>query len=76
MNFALPKTKPGRHLANVANVTEHDRIPHLNKDFELAIAMNTIKNGLYLEEFPHNKPSEKRISSAGDISALSSTANR
>lgn len=73
-NFALPKTQPGRHLANVQK-EGGERILPRNYEFDLANNSNS-NGGQYNDEFSASRPSEKRISSAGDISAYSSTANR
>ena len=47
----------------------------MNYEFDLAHNLKP-NGGQYHDEVPNSRPSEKRISSAGDISAYSSTANR
>ena len=72
-SFALPKSKAGGHISNLQN--EGGEIiapmhPHLQ------LASNELHEGVQLDNEQPLRPSEKRISSAGDISAFGSTANR
>lgn len=72
-SFTLPKSKPGSHITNLQK-EGGEVIPQLNTNFSLV--SKELQKGIHLDDQPHIRPSEKRISSAGDISAFSSTANR